>query len=85
MRETIVLTTMLRTIWEFNATDMIFTLTNGGPANRTTTLALYMMKTAIVNGNYGYGSALGVVIFIVLLIFAAIYMYLNRFGGEDNA
>ena len=85
LRETIVLTTMLRVIWEFNATDMIFTLTNGGPVNRTTTLALYMMKTAIINGNYGYGSALGVVIFGALLIFAAVYMYLNRFGGEEDA
>lgn len=84
LKETIVLTTLLRIIWEFNSTDMIFTLTNGGPVNRTTTLAIYMMKTSVINGNYGYGSALGVLTFFALLIFAAFYMNLNRKGGDGD-
>lgn len=85
LKETIVLTTLLRVVWEFNSTDLIFTLTGGGPVNRTTTLAIYMMKTAVVGGNYGYGSALGVLVFFGLLLFAAVYMRLNRFGGEESA
>lgn len=84
LKETIVLTTLLRSIWEFNSTDMIFTLTNGGPVNLTTTLPIYMMKTSIVNGNYGYGSALGVLVFFFLLIFAVLYMKLSKFGGDGN-
>lgn len=82
LKETIVLTTLLRSIWEFNSTDMIFTLTGGGPVNMTTTLPIYMMKTAVVNGNYGYGSALGVVVFLFLGVFALLYMRLTNFGGE---
>lgn len=78
LRETIVLTTLLRTIWEFNSIDMIFTLTGGGPVYLTTTLPMYMMKTAIINGNYGYGSALGVVVFLFLLVFSAFYMGLGK-------
>ena len=46
----------------------------------TTTLPIYMMKTSIIEGNYGYGSALGVITFIILLIFAIIYLKLNGFG-----
>ena len=84
LKETIVLTTLLRAIWEFNSTDMIFTLTNGGPVNMTTTLPIYMLKTAVVSGNYGYGSALGVIAFVILLVFAMLYMKVSKFGGEDN-
>ncbi len=84
LKETIVLTTLLRTIWEFNATDVIFTLTNGGPANLTTTLPVYMLKTAVINGNYGYGSALGVITFFALIIFAAFYMKLSNWGEDEN-
>lgn len=84
LKETIVLTTLLRAIWEFNSTDMIFTLTNGGPVNMTTTLPIYMLKTAVVSGNYGYGSALGVIAFVILLVFAVVYMKASRFGGDDE-
>ena len=50
----------------------------------TTTLPIYMLKTAVVSGNYGYGSALGVIAFVILLVFAVLYMKASRFGGEDN-
>lgn len=84
LKETIVLTTMLRCIWEFNSIDMLYTLTNGGPVRQTTTLSIYMMKTAVVGGNYGYGSALGVVVFVFLLAFSVFYMKVSRFGGEQD-
>lgn len=84
LKETIVLTTLLRAIWEFNSTDMIFTLTNGGPVNMTTTLPIYMLKTAVVSGNYGYGSALGVIAFVILFLFAVVYMKISKFGGEED-
>ena len=82
LKQTIVLTTMLRFIWEFNSVDMLYTLTGGGPVRMTTTLSIYMMKTSVISGNYGYGSAIGVVVFLTLLVFAAVYMKASRFGGE---
>ena len=63
---------------------MIFTMTNGGPMNKTTTLPIYMMKTAIIKGNYGYGSAIGVVTFLFLMIFAIVYIRLSGYGGNEN-
>ncbi|HIU77732.1 MAG TPA: sugar ABC transporter permease [Candidatus Pelethocola excrementipullorum] len=84
LKESIIFATLLRGIWEFNSIDMIFTMTNGGPMDKTTTLPIYMMKTAIIKGNYGYGSAIGVVAFILLLVFALCYIKLSGFGGEDN-
>jgi multiple sugar transport system permease protein len=84
LKESIIFATLLRGIWEFNSIDMIFTLTNGGPMDQTTTLPIYMMKTAIIKGNYGYGSAIGVVTFLFLLIFAIVYIKMSRYGGDDN-
>jgi len=83
LRETIILTTLLRAVWEFNNVDMILTLTGGGPSNMTTTLAMYMTNTSVKNNNYGYGSALAVVSFLILLVFAVLYLKLSKFGGED--
>lgn len=82
LKESIILSTLLRAIWEFNSIDMIFTMTNGGPMNMTTTLPIYMMRTSIIEGDYGYGAALGVITFIILLVFAVFYLKLNGFGRE---
>jgi multiple sugar transport system permease protein len=85
LKGAIVFTTLMRSIWEFNSIDMIFTLTGGGPMRLTTTLPIYLMQTAVVEGNLGYGSALAVVIFGILLLFAALYLSLNKFGrGIDE-
>ncbi|WP_239004511.1 carbohydrate ABC transporter permease [Paenibacillus tepidiphilus] len=84
LKESIVFATLLRAIWEFNSIDMIFTMTNGGPMDMTTTLPIYMMKTSILEGNYGYGSALGVVTFAFLMIFVVLYLRLNRSGGMQD-
>lgn len=84
LKESIIFSTLLRAIWEFNSIDMIFTMTNGGPMDQTTTLPIYMMKTAIIQGNYGYGSAIGVICFIFLLIFAVLYIKLSGYGSEDS-
>ncbi|MGX7198559.1 carbohydrate ABC transporter permease [Enterococcus nangangensis] len=74
LKESIIFATLLRGIWEFNSIDMIFTMTNGGPMNKTTTLPIFMMKTAIIKGNYGYGSAIGVVTFLMLGVVSILYV-----------
>lgn len=84
LKESIIFATLLRGIWEFNSIDMIFTMTNGGPMDKTTTLPIYMMKTAIIKGNYGYGSAIGVIAFLILLVFALFYIKISGFGGEER-
>ncbi|HBF40197.1 MAG TPA: sugar ABC transporter permease [Firmicutes bacterium] len=80
LKEAIVFSTLMRAIWEFNNIDMIFTMTGGGPVYLTTTLPIYMMQTAIIEGNYGYGSALAVFIFVILMIFTVFYLAMNKFG-----
>ncbi|MCH3988331.1 MAG: sugar ABC transporter permease [Lachnospiraceae bacterium] len=85
LKDTIILTTLLRTVWEFNNVDLILTLTGGGPSYRTTTLTMYMTNTTITNGDFGYGSTLAVAAFIILLLFAIIYLKLSGFGKEQES
>jgi multiple sugar transport system permease protein len=82
LKNTIVLTTLLRVVWEFNNVDLIFNLTGGGPAHSTTTLTMYIADLAVHGSNFGYGSALTVISFGILLIFAVIYLKLSRYEKE---
>jgi multiple sugar transport system permease protein len=84
LMESIVFSTLLRAIWEFNSVDMIFSLTGGGPARMTMTLPIYLMQTAIVGGDYGYGSTLAAFTFLFLLIFAIIYLRITKGGTIDE-
>jgi multiple sugar transport system permease protein len=84
LKNTIILTTLLRVIWEFNNVDLIFNLTGGGPAGSTTTLTMYIAKQAIHGSNFGYGSALTVISFGILLTFAIVYLKITRFEREEG-
>jgi multiple sugar transport system permease protein len=82
LKDAIILATLLRAVWEFNNVDVIFTMTAGGPGDLTTTLPLYVVNQAIRYHNFGYGSALSVVGFVFLLLFAVLYLRLGRFGRD---
>lgn len=82
LRDAIVLSTLLRAVWEFNNVDLIYTLTGGGPAHQTTTLPVYIARTAVDSHDFGYGSALTMAGFGVLLFFSILYLRLSRFGSD---
>lgn len=82
LKNTIILTTLLRVVWEFNNVDLIFNLTGGGPAHSTTTLTMYIADLAVHGSNFGYGSALTVISFGILFIFAVVYLKLSRYERE---
>jgi multiple sugar transport system permease protein len=51
-----------------------FTITGGGPANATTTVLILIYNYTFQNAEFGQASALGVILFLVLAVFALIYM-----------
>lgn len=55
-----------------------FVLTGGGPANATITVMLLLYQYAFQYGNYGAASALGLMLFAVLVVFSVIYLWLTR-------
>ncbi len=60
------------------AFDVIFSLTNGGPGNSTTTIALDIYRTAFVINRFGYGTAKSVVLFLMILILSIIQVRLFK-------
>jgi multiple sugar transport system permease protein/raffinose/stachyose/melibiose transport system permease protein len=56
----------------FKSFDLIYSMTGGGPAHYTEVMAVYMYNTTFVYQNYGYGSAISIV--IILFIVAAIML-----------
>jgi raffinose/stachyose/melibiose transport system permease protein len=53
--------------------DMVWVVTGGGPAGATMTMATYMVQYGFQRNQFGFGSAVAVVLFIVSLIFALLY------------
>ena len=80
IRDTIVVTTLLRSLWTFNAVDLIISLTDGGPNRGTTTLALYIMRTFSSDFNYGYASALATISTLIMMVFAFFYIKFGKLG-----
>jgi len=67
-----------------NAFGIIFVLTRGGPGDSTHTITTYMVTVAFavsgLQGTFriGYGTAISVIIFILILITSIIYFRLSR-------
>ena len=79
---TIVSTTLLRTMWIMNFPDIIYAMTGGGPANSTNILATQMINKIQKNYNYGQGSAIGVMIIFILLVYAVVYLKIVNKGAD---
>ncbi|MGV1906578.1 carbohydrate ABC transporter permease [Agrobacterium cavarae] len=73
---------ILRVISLVNSPDLLLVLTGGGPGNSTQVLSLYAFQTAYRDFNFGYAGALSVVMFFILMVFAAIYIRLARITKE---
>ncbi|MDR1252679.1 MAG: sugar ABC transporter permease [Treponema sp.] len=52
----------------FKSFDLIYSMTGGGPAHYTEVLAVYMYNTTFVHQNYGYGSALSIIIIVFIVL-----------------
>lgn len=83
LRDAIILSTLLRCVWEFNNVDLLYTLTGGGPAHQTTTLPLYVAQLAAQSHDFGYATALTTVAFLILTFFSIAYLRLSKFGAKS--
>lgn len=75
---TILITTLLGTIWTFNSIDLIYILTSGGPYYSTMTLAMFAYQQGFGRGDIGYASAAAVVILALMTIATVIYLFVYR-------
>lgn len=73
---------VLRTVWMFNYFDLPWIMTMGGPAGATTTPPIYAYLRAFSGYRLGEGAAITVLLFIVLLVLAALYFRLREPESE---
>lgn len=78
LRVIIVATVILRVISLVNSPDIILILTGGGPGRSTQVLSLYAFLKVTKEYNFGYGGALAVILFVLLMVFAYFYVRLSN-------
>jgi multiple sugar transport system permease protein len=71
---------IINVIFSFQVFDLIYVMTGGGPGFSTTVFVEYIYRSAFMQFQMGYASALGVVLFLVCLAFTAIQWRLSRQG-----
>lgn len=75
---TIAITILLRTVWIANFADLIVVMTNGGPADRTQIVASYIFTTAFRRLDFGYASAIALVLLVLLMIYSLLLVSLRQ-------
>ena len=75
--------TALEFMWNFNSFGLVYTLTAGGPAGTTRLPMLFAYQEAFQYGHFGYASALGSVIVIVVGLLLA-YSVRQQFRAADT-
>src|SRR6185503_16113577 len=75
---TIAITVMLRTIWIANFADLIIVMTNGGPADQTQIVSSYIFTQAFRRLDFGYASAIALVLLVLLLAYSLLIVLLRQ-------
>jgi multiple sugar transport system permease protein len=79
LKPVIIVVLTFRTLDAFRVFDAIYVLTGGGPANSTETLSIYAYKVLFQTLQFGYGSALSLVVFLCTGMISVFYIkFLGR-------
>ena len=81
LRSILLVALLFRTLDALRAFDLMYVLTGGGPANTTETLTVYAYRSLFQTLQLGFGSAIGVVIFALVMAVAAGYLRALRREG----
>jgi ABC-type sugar transport system permease subunit len=80
LKPAILVALIFRTLDAFRVFDLIYALTGGGPGTSTEPIALYTFNALLQNLQFGYGSALSVIVFLITFGLALVYI---RFLGAE--
>jgi multiple sugar transport system permease protein len=81
LRQIVMIAVLFRTLDALRAFDIMFVLTGGGPANTTETLTVYAYRSLFQMLQLGFGSAIGVIVFVLVMMVAWAYLKLLRREG----
>jgi multiple sugar transport system permease protein len=83
LRRVLLIALLFRTLDALRAFDLMFVLTGGGPANTTETLTVYAYRSLFQTLQLGFGAAIGVVVFVLVMLVA--WAYLRAMAREEEA
>jgi multiple sugar transport system permease protein len=81
LKSALVVALIFRTIDALRVFDVIYVLTGGGPGGATTSLSLHGYKYFLI-GDFGYGSAVSVILFLIAFLLSIAYIRVGKFGKE---
>jgi multiple sugar transport system permease protein len=81
LRSILLVALLIRTLDALRAFDLMYVLTGGGPAGTTETLTVYAYRSLFQTLQLGFGAAVGVVIFVLVMAVAAAYLRMLRREG----
>ncbi len=81
LRPVLVVALLFRSVDALRVFDMVYVITGGGPGGATNSLSLYGYDFFLA-GDFGYGSAVSVVLFAIALLLSVIYLKAGRFAKE---
>jgi ABC-type sugar transport system permease subunit len=85
IRPALLLALLFRTIDGLRVFDLVFVMTQGGPADATNVLSFYGYKKIFAEGMVGYGSAVAVTVFLLSLILSLTYLRILRSTRLEGA
>lgn len=74
LRRVLLIALLFRTLDALRAFDLMFVLTGGGPANTTETLTVYAYRSLFQTLQLGFGAAVGVIVFALVMLVAGGYL-----------
>lgn len=75
LRPVILAITSIDFIWNFNSFGLVYVLTQGGPGTKTQLPMLFAYDAAFKYGEFGYASALGDAMVVVIAVVLSVYMF----------
>jgi multiple sugar transport system permease protein len=85
LRPAIFVALIFRTITAIQTFDIPYAMTGGGPGEATETLAMYIHKTTLDFLDFGYGSALAALMFVLSMAATSGYLRYTRRGAGRGA
>ncbi|MET7732164.1 sugar ABC transporter permease [Streptomyces sp. NPDC005402] len=82
IRPSILTNLMLITLQTLSVFGLVYTMTRGGPGNKSETLPIFMYQQAFQNSLIGYGTAIALVLLVVGALFSVVYIRLLKL--EDD-
>jgi multiple sugar transport system permease protein len=83
LRPTTFFVIVMLTIGSFKVFDLILVMTNGGPGQSTLVVSQHIYQKGFIENQFGYASAISIVLFAICFVVTVVQFLINRRGSES--